>query len=167
MNNIFRNSENSKTSDPHGLLVNLTKKIDLERKDKYIALLNRSIYYTWQIIKKSYKNNKFKISGPTWGEEFELPDGTYSISDIQNYLEYILKKHGEKTINPSVRTCINKIENRVTFKIKAGYYLKLLTPETITLLGSTKSKVTKNKNSNLLEIKGKINMTSLQLLIKV
>ena len=155
------NSENSKTSDPHGLLLNLTEKIDLERKDKYIALLNRSIYYTWQIIKKSYKNNKFKISGSTWGEEFELPDGTYSISDIQNYLEYILKKHGEKTINPSIRTCINKIENRVTFKIKAGYYLELLTPETITLLGSTKSKVTKNKNSNLLEIKGKINMTSL------
>ena len=85
------NSENSKTSDPHRLLLNLTDKIDLRRKDKYIALSNLSIYYTWKNIKKSYKNNKFKIPAPTWNEEFELPDGSYSVSDIQDYFEYILK----------------------------------------------------------------------------
>ena len=87
MNTIFMNSKNSKTSDPHRLLPNLTDKIDLRRKDKYIALSNLSIYYTWKNIKKSCKNNKFKISAPTWNEEFELPD------DIQDYFEYILKKH--------------------------------------------------------------------------
>ena len=92
MNTIFMNSENSKTSDPHRLLLNLTDKIDLRRKDKYIALSNLSIYYTWRNMKKSYKSNKFKISAPTQNEEFELPDGSYSISDIQDYFEYILKK---------------------------------------------------------------------------
>ena len=75
MNNIFMNSENSKTSEPHRLLLNLTDKIDLRRKDKYIALSNLSIYYTWKNIKRSYKNNIFKMSAPTWNEEFELFDG--------------------------------------------------------------------------------------------
>ena len=89
---IFTNSKNSKTSNPHRLFLNLTDKIDLSRKDKYIALSNFSIWYTWKNIKKSYKNNKFKISAPTWNEEFELPDGLYSVSDIQEYFEYILKK---------------------------------------------------------------------------
>ena len=73
MNTLFMNSENNKTSDPHRLLLNLTDKIDLRRKDKY------TIYHTWKNIKKSYKNNKFNISAPTWNEEFELPDGSYSI----------------------------------------------------------------------------------------
>ena len=67
-----------------------------------------------------YKNNKFKVSAATWNEEFELSDGLYSTSDIQDYFEYILKKHGEKTVNPLVKICINKIENRITFKIKTG-----------------------------------------------
>ena len=76
------NSENSKPYDPHRLLPNLTDKVDIRRKDKYIALSNLSIYYTWKNVKKSYKNNKFKILAPTWNEEFELPDGSDSISDI-------------------------------------------------------------------------------------
>ena len=87
------NSENSKTSDPHRLLLKLTDKIDLRRKDKYIALSNFSIYYTWKNIKKSYKNNTFKISAPTWNEE--LPNGSYSISDIQDCFEHILKTWGK------------------------------------------------------------------------
>ena len=91
--------------------------------------------------KKSYKNNKIKISTPTWNEEIELPDGSYFIWDIQDYFEYILKKHETVTDNPSIRTRINKIENRVALKVKTGYYLELLTPETMTLLGSTKSKI--------------------------
>ena len=103
----------------------------------------------------SYKNNKFKISAPTWNEEFELPDGSNSISDIQDYLEYILKKHGEKTVNLSIRIYINKIENRIPFKIKTGLCLELLTLETMKLLESTKSKITKDKygeNVSCLEI---------------
>ena len=76
MNTIFMNSKDSNTSDPRILLLNLTDKIDLRRKDKYIALSNLSIYYTWKNIKKLYKNNKFKISAPTWKEEFKLSDGS-------------------------------------------------------------------------------------------
>ena len=77
------NSEHSKTWDPHRL--NLMDKIDLRRKDKYVDLSNISIYYTWKNIKKSYKNNKLKISALTWNEELELPGGSYSISDFQGY----------------------------------------------------------------------------------
>ena len=62
----------------------LSDKINLKRSDKYVALLNLGIYYTWKILRKSYKNNKFKISVPTWNEKFELPDGSYSVSDIQD-----------------------------------------------------------------------------------
>ena len=91
MDTIFMNSENSKTSAPHRLLLNLSDKINLKRSEKYVALSNLSIYNTWKNIKKSYKNNKFKISAPTWNEEFELPDGSYSVSDIQDYFEYSLK----------------------------------------------------------------------------
>ena len=97
-------------------------------------------------IKSSYNNNQFKISAPTWSDEFELPDGSYSISDIQDYFDYILKKHGANVDNPSIRIYVNKIENRIRFKIKNGYYLELLTPETIKLLGSTESKIAKDKN---------------------
>ena len=82
MNTVFLNSETSETSDSHRLLLNLTDKIYLRRKDKYIALSNLSIYYTWENIKKSYKNNKSKISAPTSNEESEIFDGSYSISDI-------------------------------------------------------------------------------------
>ena len=94
------NSENSKTSDTNSrLLFKLTDKIDLRTKGKYIALWNPSIYYTWKNTKKSFKN-EFKISAALWNEEFELPDGSYSISDIHHYFEYIFKKHREKIANP-------------------------------------------------------------------
>ena len=146
MDTTFMNSENSRTSEYHVSVLNLTDKLDLRRGQKTVALSNVSIYYTWKNTKSSYNNNKFKISAPTWNEEFELPDGSYSISDIQDYFEYILKKHSESVDNPSIRIYVNKIENRITFKIKSGYYLELLTPETMKLLGSAESKVTKNKN---------------------
>ena len=145
MGTLFMNSKNSKTSYPHRLLLNLTERIDL-RKDKYIALSNLSIYCTWKNIKKSHNSNKFKISTPTWNEEVELPDGSYSISIIQDYFEYIFKKHEEKTLNPSTMIYINIIENTFTFKIKTESYLELLLPETMKLLGSTKSKITKDKD---------------------
>ena len=98
MNTIFMNSKDSNTSDPYILLLNLTNKIDLRRKDKYIASWNLSIYYSWKNIKKWHNSNKFKISAPTWNEGFELHDGSYFIPDIQDYFEYILKKHGEKQL---------------------------------------------------------------------
>ena len=145
MDTIFINTENGRTSEFHVLLLNLTNKIDL-RSEKTVALSNLSIYYTWKNIKSSCNNNKFKTSAPTWSEEFELPDGSYSISDIQDYFEYILKKHRESVDNPPIRIYVNKIQNRITFKIKNGYYLELLTPETMKLLGSSKSKITKDEN---------------------
>ena len=133
-------SDNSKTSEYHVLVLKLTDKLDL-RNQKSIALSNLSIYYTWKNIKSSYNNSKFKISALTWSDEFELPDGSCLISDIQDHFENILKKHNENVDNPSVRIYVNKIENRITFKIKNGYYLELLTPETMKLLGSTESKM--------------------------
>ena len=146
MDTIFMNSENSKTFEPHVLMLKLTNKLDIRIGEKIIALSNLSIYYTWKNIKSSYNNNKFKIFAPTWNDKFELPDGSYSVSDIQDYFEYILGKYGEDIVKSSVQIYVNKIENRITFKIKNGYSLELLTPETMKLLGSTKNKITKDKN---------------------
>ena len=95
------NSENSETSKMHVLILKLTNRLDLKMGEKVIALSNLSIYYTWKNIKSS-------------------PDGSYSVSDIQDYFEYISKKHGEDIDNPSVQIYVNKIENKVTFKIKNG-----------------------------------------------
>ena len=142
MDTIFMNSNNSQTSKPHVSILKFTDKLDLRRGESRITLSNISIYYTWKNIKSSYNNNKFKISAPTWNDKFELPDGSYSVSDIQDYFEYILKKHGENIDNPSVKIYVNKIENRTTFKIKNGYTLELLTPDAMKLLGSTEKKVT-------------------------
>ena len=83
------NSENSKTRKPHVLILKLTNKLDLKIGEKVIALSNLSVYYTSKNIKSSYNNNKFEISAPTWNDEFELLDGSYSVSDIQGYFEYI------------------------------------------------------------------------------
>ena len=140
------NSENSKTSESYRLLRNLPHKINLKRSDKYVVSSHLSMYYAWKNIKKSYKNNKYKISASTWNEKFELPDGPYYISGIQDYFECILKKHGEKTDNPSIRICVNQMEKRIRSKIKRGYYFQILTPETVKSLGSTKSKITKEEN---------------------
>ena len=111
-----------------------------------MGLANLSIYYTWKNIKTEYNNNKFKISAPTWNETFDLPDGSYSIADIQDYFESIIKKHENLTENPSIQIHPNKIKNRIIFKIKNGYKVELLTPETMKLLGSTKKDVDKDKN---------------------
>ena len=102
MDTIFMNLENSKTSNTHVLKLKLTTKLDLRLGEKVIALSNLSIYYTWRNIKSSLNNNKFKISAPTWNDEFELPDGSYLISYIQDYFKYILKKHVENVKKPSI-----------------------------------------------------------------
>ena len=96
------NSENSKNSEPHVLILKLPNKLDLRIGEKVIALSNLSIYYTWKNIKSLY-NHKFKISVTTWNDEFELPDGSYSVSDTQDYFEYIFKKHGEDIDKPSIQ----------------------------------------------------------------
>ena len=111
-----------------------------------MALPNLSIYYTWKNIKSEYNNNKFKISAPTWNDTFDLPDGSYSIADIQDYFEFIIKKHETLTENPPIQIYPNKIKNRITFKIKTDYKLELLTLETMKLLGSTKKEFDKDKN---------------------
>ena len=143
---IFMNS-NSQTSKPHVLILKIIDKLDLRRGGNRTALSNLSVYCTWKNIKSSYNNNRFKISAPAWNNKFELPDKSYSVSDIQDCFEHILKKHGENTDNPSVKIYVNKTENRITFRIKNGYSLELLTPETMKLLGSTENKMTKGKNS--------------------
>ena len=100
MDTIFMNSENSKISKSYVLILNLTNKIDLRRREKSIALSNLSIYHTWKNIKSSCNNNKFKTSALTWNDGFNLSDGSYLISDIQDYFENILKNHRENIDNP-------------------------------------------------------------------
>ena len=112
-----------------------------------MALVNLSIYYTWKNIKSEYNNNKFKISAPTWNETFDLPDGSYTIDDIQDYFEFIINKYETLTDNLPVQIYADKIKNRTVFKIKTGYKLELLTSETMKLLGNTKKVVDKDENS--------------------
>ena len=140
------NTENSKTNEYHRFKLDLADKLNLKDPKKNMALANLSIYYTWKNIKSEYNNNKFKISAPTWNDTFDLPDGSYSIADIQDYFEFIIKKHETITENPSIQIYPNKIKNRITFRIKTGYKLELLTPEIMKLLGSTKKVVDKDKN---------------------
>ena len=140
------NTQNSKTSESHRFKLDLTYKLDLKDPKKNMTLANLSIYYSWKNIKSEYNNNKFKISAPTWNDTFDLPDGSYSIADIQDYFEFIIKKHETLTENPPVQIYPNKIKNRIVFKIKTGYKLELLSSETMKLLGSTKKDVDQDKD---------------------
>ena len=133
-------------NETHRFKLDLTDKLNLKNPNKNMALANLSIYYTWKNIKSEYSNNKFKISAPTWNDTFDLPDGSYSIADIQDYFEFIIKKHEATTENSPVQIYANKIKNRIVFKIKTGYKLELLTPETIKLLRSINKVVDKDKN---------------------
>ena len=91
METIFMNTEISKTNEPHRFRLSLAHKLNLKKPNKSIALDNLSIYYTWQKIKSAYNNDIFKISAPTWNDNFDLPDGFDSIADIQDYFEFIIK----------------------------------------------------------------------------
>ena len=137
------NTENSKTNESHRFKLDLADKINLKDPKKNMLLV---IYYNWKNIKSEYNNNKFKIFAPTWNETFDLPDCSYSIADIQDYFEFIIKKHETLTENPPVQIYPNKIKNRIVFKIKSGYKLELLTPEIMRLLGGTNKNVNKNKD---------------------
>ena len=101
---------------------------------------------TWKNIKLECNNNKFKISTPTWNDEFDLSDGSYSISDIQDYFEFIIKKHETLAENPPIQIYPNKIKKRIVFKVKTGCKLGLLSLETKKLLGSAKKDVDKDKD---------------------
>ena len=109
MQTIIMNTENSKTSEPHRFKLVLTDKRNLKHPNKNMALANLSIYYTRKNIKSAYNNNKFKISAPTRNDTFDLPDGSYSIADIQDYFEIVMKKHETLTENPPVQIYSNKI----------------------------------------------------------
>ena len=147
METFFRNTKNSKTNEPNRFKYDLIDKLDLKNPNKNMALGNLSIYYTWKNVKSTYNNNKFKISAPTWNDTFDLPDGSYNILEMQDYIEYIVKKH--KTIAETAPILIyaNKISNRIVFKIKTGYKLELLSKETMKLLGSTRYTIDADKNS--------------------
>ena len=136
-------TKNSKKNEPHRFKLDLKDKLNLKNPNKNMALY----LYTWKNIKSKYNNNKFKISAPTWNDTFDLPDGSYTVSDIQDYFEFIIKKHETLTENPPIQIYPNKIKNRIVFKIKTDYELELLTPETMRLLGSTKKDVDSDKNS--------------------
>ena len=112
MKTIFKNTETGKTNEPHKFRLTLADNLDLKDPNKNLALDNLSIFYTWKNIKSAHKNNKFKISAPTWNDEFNLPDVSYSIFDIQEYFEYIIKKQ---------ETPLSKF---TPIKSKAGLFLK-------------------------------------------
>ena len=138
METIFISTENSGKSEPCRFKLDLTDKLNLKSPNKNMSLANLSIYYTWENIKSEY-NNKFKISAPTRNDTFDLPGGSYCIDDSQDYFEFIIKK---KTLTEDLPIEIypNKIKNTIVFKIKTGYKLELLIPETMRLLGSTEKR---------------------------
>ena len=128
METFFMNSKNSKTNEPNRFKYDLIDKLDLKNPKKNMALADLSIYYTWN-------------------ETFDLPDGSYNISEIQDYIEYIIKKHETIGENAPILIYANTINNRIVFKIKSGYKLELLSKETMKLLGSTKDTIDADKNS--------------------
>ena len=148
METFFMNTKNSKTNEPNRFKYDLIDKLYLKNPNKNLALANLSIYYTWKNVKSTYdNNNKFKISAPTWNETFDLPDVSYNISEIQDYIEYIIKKHEIIGENAPILIYANTINNKIVFKIKSRYKLELLSKETMKLLGSTKDITDSDKNS--------------------
>ena len=147
METFFMNTKNSKTSEPYRFKYDLIHKLDLKNPNRNLALANLSIYYTWKNVKSIYKNNKLKISAPTWSQKFDLPDESCNIPEIQGYFEYIIKKHETIAETAPILIYANNIANRIVFKIKTGYKLELLSEETMKLLGSTRDTIDADKNS--------------------
>ena len=143
------NTANNKTKHSNNFVYNFTDKLNLKNPNKNIALANLSIYYTWKNVKSDYNNNKFKISAPTWNDTFDVIDVSYSIAALQNYFEYIIKKHETIAEVSPVLIYVNEINNRIVFKIKSGYKLELLSKETMRLLGSSSDTIDDDKNSEL------------------
>ena len=146
MDSIFMNTKNSKTNEPHRFRLSLADKLNLKDPSKNMALVNLSIYYTWKNIKSVCNNNKFKVSAPALNDEFDLPDGSYSKANIQDYFEFIIKKQETLAENPPVQIYPNKIRSRIVFKVKIRYKLELLSSETMKLFGSLKKDVDQDKD---------------------
>ena len=127
-------------------MLNLTNELDLRKSDEYISLSYLSVFNTCKNLKCSSKNNKYKISVPTWNDKLESLDVLYSVSNILDYFKYIIKNHKTLIHNPPIRIHAKKIENKTAFKIKSGYYLELLSAETTKLLGSTENRIITDKN---------------------
>ena len=117
----------------------MSQRLDLGSLDKHVALQTLSIYYTWKNTRKQYKNNKLKIIVPTWNDKIELPDDSYSVSDIQDHIKLIIKKQEILTTIYRIHVYINRINNKLVFKIKDGYEPELQTPDIMKLFGSTKT----------------------------
>ena len=113
------NTETSGTSEPHKFKLDLRDKLNLKNPNRNMALANLSIYYIWKNIKSEYNNNKFKISALTWNDTFDLPDGSYSIDYVQDYFEFIIKKHETLTEDLPIEIYPNKIKNqKICFRNK-------------------------------------------------
>ena len=124
------------TNEPHKFVLNLLQRLNLRSSNNLVNLRTLPIYYTSKNIRQQHKNNKLKITATAWNDEFEWPDVS-SVSDIQDYVEFIKQKHETLSINPPIDIYISRINNRLVFKIKDGYKLELQMPETIKLFGST------------------------------
>ena len=135
METFFMNTKNSKINESRRFKYDLIDKLDFKNPNKNMALSSLSIYYTWKNVKSTYNNSKLKISAPTWNETFDLPDGSNNISEIQDYIENIIKKHKTTGETAPILIYANTINNRIVFKIKSGYKLELLSKETMKLLG--------------------------------
>ena len=118
METVFMNTENNKTNEPKKFALNLSQRLDLRSSNKYVSRQNLPNHYTWKNIRKQYKNNKLKLITPTWNDEFELPDSSYSVSDIHDFIEFSTKKYKTLTTVPPIHVYINRINNRFMFKIK-------------------------------------------------
>ena len=122
---VFSNTINSKTNKTHKFVFKLLQILDLRSFNKHVAFQDLSICYTWKNIRQQYKNNKLKIIAPTWNDGFESPEGSYSVSDIRDYIKYIIKKQEKLPTNFIIHIYINKTSNRLVVKIKDGYKLEL------------------------------------------
>ena len=140
------NTENSKINEPHILFLNLTQRLGLRSSSNYVALQNSPIYYTCKNIRQRFNNNKLRIKAPTWNNEFELPDVSISVSKSQDCIEYIIAIYETLSTNHPIHSYINRINNKLVFKIKDWYKLQLQTPETIKSFGSTTKMAEKTKN---------------------
>ena len=165
MEKIFMNTEKSKTNEPHQFILNLSQRVDLRSSNKHVVLQNLSIYQTRKKIRKQYKNNKLNSS--KWNDEFQLPDSSYSVSDVQDYIEYIIKKHEALTTNRPLHVSINRVNDRLVFKIKDRCKLELQTPETMKLSDDTQTKQKTKKNYQVLKQLKQFQFSVIQQIINI
>ena len=139
----------SKTNEPHKFVLNLSQRLNSRSWKKHVALQNLWICYTWLNIRKQYKNNKLKLVVPMWNNEFEFPDGSYSVSDVQDYIEYIIEKHKKITKVPPASVYSNRINNKLVFEIKDAFNLELQTSEEMNPFVRTKKLIEKKNKENI------------------